>query len=32
MLIRSFKDIEGTDRHIVAESGTWESKRIVLAK
>jgi L-ectoine synthase len=32
MIVRSFKDIEGTDRHVTARSGTWESKRIVLAK
>ncbi len=32
MIVRSFKDIEGTDRHVKAASGTWESKRIVLAK
>ncbi|WP_060887802.1 ectoine synthase [Streptomyces caniscabiei] len=32
MIVRSFKDIENTDRHVRAKSGTWESKRIVLAK
>ncbi len=32
MIVRSFKDIENTDRHVKAASGTWESKRIVLAK
>ncbi|PJM98603.1 L-ectoine synthase [Streptomyces sp. CB01201] len=32
MIVRSFKDIEGTDRHVHASTGTWESKRIVLAK
>nr|AMY57928.1 L-ectoine synthase C subunit [Streptomyces sp. WS079] len=32
MIVRSFKDIEGTDRHVRAASGTWESKRIVLAR
>ena len=32
MIVRSFKEVEGTDRHIKSESGTWESKRIVLAK
>nr|AMY57913.1 L-ectoine synthase C subunit [Streptomyces sp. WS032] len=32
MIVRSFPDIEGTDRHVKAKSGTWESKRIVLAK
>lgn len=32
MIVRSFKEIEGTDRHVKSASGTWESKRIVLAK
>jgi L-ectoine synthase len=32
VIVRSFKEVEGTDRHIKSESGTWESKRIVLAK
>ncbi|MFJ8186717.1 ectoine synthase [Streptomyces sp. NPDC096105] len=32
MIVRSFKDIEGTDRHVKSRSGTWESKRIILAK
>ncbi|CAM5451520.1 L-ectoine synthase OS=Streptomyces fumanus OX=67302 GN=ectC PE=3 SV=1 [Streptomyces fumanus] len=32
MIVRSFKEIEGTDRHVRSASGTWESKRIVLAK
>lgn len=32
MIVRSFSDIENTDRHVKAASGTWESKRIVLAK
>jgi L-ectoine synthase len=32
VIVRSFKELEGTDRHIKAASGTWESKRIVLAK
>ncbi|MFC9928243.1 ectoine synthase [Streptomyces sp. NPDC127190] len=32
MIVRSFKEIEGTDRHVKARSGTWESKRIVLAR
>nr|AMY57937.1 L-ectoine synthase C subunit [Streptomyces sp. WS024] len=31
MIVRSFKELEGTDRHIKSASGTWESKRIVLA-
>ena len=32
MIVRSFKDIEGTDRDVTAETGTWRSKRIILAK
>ncbi len=32
MIVRSFQDIEGTDRDVTAETGTWRSKRIVLAK
>ncbi|MCF3964709.1 ectoine synthase [Streptomyces fuscigenes] len=32
MIVRSFEEVENTDRHIKAASGTWESKRIVLAK
>ena len=32
MIVRSFQEFKGTDRHIKAESGTWESTRIVLAK
>lgn len=32
VIVRSFKDIEGTERHVKAASGTWESKRIVLAR
>ncbi|WP_460037787.1 ectoine synthase [Streptomyces cavourensis] len=32
MIVRSFKDIENTDRHVRSKSGTWESKRIVLAR
>nr|AMY57940.1 L-ectoine synthase C subunit [Streptomyces sp. WS107] len=31
MIVRSFKEIEGTDRHVKAASGTSESPRIVLA-
>ncbi|MFD9501944.1 L-ectoine synthase, partial [Streptomyces sp. NPDC060035] len=27
MIVRSFSDIENTDRHVRAASGTWESKR-----
>ncbi|MEV6107316.1 ectoine synthase [Streptomyces sp. NPDC051940] len=32
MIVRSFKEVEGTDRHVRSHSGTWESKRIVLAQ
>lgn len=32
MIVRSFADMEDTDRHVRAESGAWESKRIVLAR
>lgn len=32
MIVRSFADITDTDRHVRSRSGTWESKRIVLAK
>ncbi|MEV1010591.1 ectoine synthase [Streptomyces sp. NPDC049881] len=32
MIVRSLKDIEGTDRDVESASGTWRSKRIVLAK
>ncbi|MGW3647251.1 ectoine synthase [Streptomyces sp. NPDC000878] len=32
MIVRSFHDIEGTDRVVKSKSGTWESKRIVLAR
>nr|AMY57949.1 L-ectoine synthase C subunit [Streptomyces sp. WS069] len=32
MIVRSFKEFEGTDRHVKSASGTWESTRIVLAK
>lgn len=32
VIVRSFRDIENTDRHVKAASGTWESKRIVLAQ
>ncbi|MEU1620531.1 ectoine synthase [Streptomyces sp. NPDC005722] len=31
MIVRSLKDIEGTARDVTAETGTWRSKRIVLA-
>ncbi|MET8976981.1 ectoine synthase [Streptomyces sp. NPDC004539] len=32
MIIRSLTEIENTDRHIRSKSGTWESKRLVLAR
>ncbi|MFF7980175.1 ectoine synthase [Streptomyces sp. NPDC007901] len=32
MIVRSLADMENTDRHIRSKSGTWESKRIVLAR
>ncbi|MFJ8233935.1 ectoine synthase [Streptomyces sp. NPDC094448] len=32
MIVRSLDDIANTDRHIRAASGTWESKRLVLAR
>ncbi|MER7394141.1 ectoine synthase [Streptomyces sp. NPDC000151] len=32
MIVRSFEEIENTDRHVKGKKGTWESKRIVLAK
>lgn len=32
MIVRSFADITDTDRHVRSRSGTWESKRIVLAR
>lgn len=32
VIIRSLKEIEDTDRHVRARSGTWESKRLVLAR
>lgn len=32
MIVRSLDEITGTDRHIRSRSGTWESKRIVLAR
>ncbi|RDD62323.1 ectoine synthase [Ferruginivarius sediminum] len=31
MLIRSFKDIEGSERDVKGALGTWRSKRIILA-
>ncbi|MDT0265174.1 ectoine synthase [Streptomyces sp. DSM 44915] len=32
MIVRSLSDIDGTDRDIESASGTWRSKRLVLAK
>ncbi|ANW20805.1 ectoine synthase [Streptomyces clavuligerus] len=32
MIVRSLKDIENTERHVRSASGTWESKRLVLAR
>ena len=32
MIVRSFADITDTDRHVRSRSGTWESKRIELAR
>ncbi|MCP3013964.1 ectoine synthase [Nocardiopsis dassonvillei] len=32
MLIRSLAEIEDTERHVKGAKGTWESKRIVLAR
>ncbi|CAL9612246.1 L-ectoine synthase [Streptomyces sp. enrichment culture] len=32
MIVRSFDELKGTDRHVKSEGGTWESTRIVLAK
>lgn len=32
MIVRSLKDIEGTERDVTAETGAWRSKRIVLAE
>jgi L-ectoine synthase len=31
MIVRSLKDIENTDRDVAGASGTWRSKRIILA-
>lgn len=31
MIVRSVKDIEGTERDVEGASGTWRSKRIILA-
>ncbi|TDC10145.1 ectoine synthase [Streptomyces sp. 8K308] len=32
MIVRSLSDIEGTERDVHSASGTWRSKRIILAK
>ncbi|MGP3972086.1 ectoine synthase [Streptomyces sp. 6N223] len=32
MIVRSISDIEGTERDVLSASGTWRSKRIILAK
>jgi L-ectoine synthase len=32
VIIRSLQEIENTERHVRSASGTWESKRLVLAK
>lgn len=32
MIVRSLSEIEGTDRDISSASGTWRSKRLILAK
>jgi L-ectoine synthase len=32
VIVRSVKEIEGTDRHVKGASGTWESKRLLLAR
>ncbi|MGP4113797.1 ectoine synthase [Streptomyces sp. 4N509B] len=32
MIVRSISDIEGTDRDVHSASGTWRSKRVILAK
>ena len=32
MIVRSFDELENTERHVRSASGTWESKRIVLAR
>nr|AMY57945.1 L-ectoine synthase C subunit [Streptomyces sp. WS027] len=32
MIVRSFDELDGTERHVKAASGTSESKRIVLAR
>lgn len=32
MIVRSFNDLDDSDRHVRSASGTWHSKRIVLAR
>jgi L-ectoine synthase len=32
VIVRSLSDIEGTDRDVRSKSGTWRSKRLILAK
>lgn len=32
MIVRSLQEIEDTERHVRSASGTWESKRLVLAR
>ncbi|OIV38955.1 L-ectoine synthase [Mangrovactinospora gilvigrisea] len=32
MLVRSLDEVTGTDRDVTAETGTWRSRRIILAK
>lgn len=32
MIVRSISDIEGTDRDVRSASGTWRSKRVLLAR
>ncbi|GAA3895723.1 ectoine synthase [Streptomyces gulbargensis] len=32
MIVRTFDELDGTERHVKAASGTWESRRIVLAR
>ncbi|GAA4322321.1 ectoine synthase [Streptomyces venetus] len=32
MIVRSLSEIENTERHVRAASGTWESRRLLLAR
>jgi L-ectoine synthase len=32
VIVRSISDIEGTERDVLSASGTWRSKRVILAK